>query len=49
MLCSVRKKKTPHVGGSFSSKYRDIALKIILRVSLTFYTKFIEDIQNLNK
>lgn len=48
-LCSIRKKKTPHVGGSFASKYQDIALKMILWVSLTVCAKFIEGIQTLNK
>ncbi|KAA8747769.1 hypothetical protein FE314_26515 (plasmid) [Priestia megaterium] len=41
-------KKTPHVGGSFSSKYQDIALKMILQVSSAVWSKVIEAIQPLH-
>lgn len=41
-----KKRKTPHVGGSFSSKYQDIALNMILRVSSTVCSKVVEAIQS---
>jgi hypothetical protein len=47
-VCNIRKKKTPYVGGSFSSKYQDIALKMILQVSSTVCSKVVEAIQPLH-